>query len=78
MNEQTATEVTVTEPIAPVTEEVAEPDYKAMYEALRREHDILLQNAETAARAPVRGVSGGAPAELPVDDFIRGFDSDTW
>lgn len=72
-NEQTASEVTVTEPM-----EVAEPDYKAMYEALRREHDILLQNAETAARAPVRGVSGGAPAELPVDDFTRGFDSDTW
>lgn len=54
-----------------------EPDYKTLYENVRRERDILLRNAELARQAPVRGVSGGAVA-LPADDFTRGFDSDTW
>lgn len=60
----------------PVT--VPEPDYRAMYENLRRENEILRQNAEATQRAPVQGVSGGGAVAAPVDDFIRGFDSDTW
>lgn len=55
-----------------------EPDYRALYENLRRENEILRQNAEATQRAPVQGVSGGGAVAAPVDDFIRGFDSDTW
>ena len=55
-----------------------EPDYRAMYESVRRENEILRHNAEIAQSAPVRGVSGGGTAAAPVDDFIRGFDSDEW
>ncbi|MBR0281599.1 MAG: hypothetical protein IJQ81_08410 [Oscillibacter sp.] len=54
-----------------------EPDYRAMYENLRRENEILRQNAETAQRSPVQGVAGGG-VTVPNDDFLRGFDSDTW
>lgn len=62
-------------PAAPVA---VEPDYRAMYENLRRENEILRQNAETAQRSPVQAVSGGGVVNVPNDDFIRGFDSDTW
>jgi len=54
------------------------PDYRAMYENLRRENEILRHNADIAQRAPVQGVSGGGAVAAPVDDFTRGFDSDTW
>ena len=55
-----------------------EPDYRAMYENLRRENEILRQNAQNAQSAPVQGVSGGGAVSEPADDFLRGFDSDTW
>ncbi|MBQ9521301.1 MAG: hypothetical protein IJR72_01855 [Oscillospiraceae bacterium] len=55
-----------------------EPDYRALYENLRRENEILRHNAEVTRHAPVQGVSGGGTVAAPVDDFIRGFDSDTW
>ena len=54
------------------------PDYRALYESLRRENEILRQNAETASRSPVQAVSGGGAVTVVNDDFIRGFDSDTW
>jgi hypothetical protein len=54
------------------------PDYRAMYENLRRENEILRHNAEITQHAPVQGVSGGGAVAAPVDDFVRGFDSDTW
>ena len=54
------------------------PDYRAMYENLRRENAILRHNAEITQHAPVQGVSGGGAVATPVDDFTRGFDSDTW
>ncbi|MBQ6986912.1 MAG: hypothetical protein IJQ25_08005 [Oscillibacter sp.] len=54
------------------------PDYRALYENLRRENEILRHNADIAQRAPVQGVSGGGAVAAPVDDFTRGFDSDTW
>ena len=63
---------------AAVTAPAVEPDYRAMYENLRRENEILRHNAEIAQSAPVQGVSGGGAVSAPVDDFIRGFDSDTW
>lgn len=52
---------------------------KAMAErnSLRKENQILKQNAAAAARAPVSGVSkGGSPSTKPEDDFLRGFNSD--
>lgn len=45
--------------------------------ALRKEKDTLKQNADAAARAPVRGVSkGGATDTKPGDPFLDGFNSD--
>ena len=55
-----------------------EPDYRALYENVKRENEILRHNAEVAQSAPVQGVSGGGIVTAPVDDFIRGFDSDEW
>ena len=47
--------------------------------ALRKEKNTLKQNADAAARAPVRGVSkGGATDNKPEDPFIKGFNSDPW
>lgn len=46
---------------------------------LKKENKILKQNAASAAKAPVKGVSGGAPTDTePIDPFIQGFDSDPW
>ncbi len=55
-----------------------ETDYRALYESLKRENEILRHNAQIAQSSPVQGVTGGGPVSAPVDDFIRGFDSDTW
>lgn len=74
-NPATMTAAPVTPNPAPVA---VEPDYRAMYENLRRENEILRQNAETAQRSPVQGVTGGGVVTVPNDDFLRGFDSDTW
>lgn len=44
-----------------------------------RENKILKQNQAAAAKAPVRGVTGGGKTDTsPADDFIAGFNSDTW
>lgn len=49
---------------------------KAEADVLRKENEILKQNAAAAARAPVSGVSGGGAADSkPEDDFLKGFDS---
>ena len=45
---------------------------------LQKENDILRQNAAAAARAPVKGVSGGGETHQKVDNFIKGFDADPW
>ena len=46
--------------------------------ALRKENRILRQNAATAARAPVRGVTRGGPTDAqPEDAFLRGF-NEAW
>lgn len=45
---------------------------------LRKENRILRQNAATAARAPVRGVTRGGPTDSqPEDAFLRGF-NEAW
>lgn len=44
---------------------------------LRKENQILRQNAASAARAPVSGVSkGGKTDTKPEDDFLKGFNED--
>lgn len=49
---------------------------KAEADKLRRENEVLKQNAASAARAPVSGVTGGgATTTEPEDDFMKGFNS---
>lgn len=52
---------------------------EAENQKLKKENDILKQNAAAAAKAPVKGVTGGAPTDTePEDPFLKGFDSDPW
>lgn len=52
---------------------------EAAAKSLKKENEVLKQNAASAARAPVRGVTGGGPTETkPESDFLRGFNSDGW
>lgn len=54
----------------------AEADAAEM-ERIRKENQILRQNAASAKRAPVSGVSkGGSTNMRPDDDFLAGFNSD--
>lgn len=46
-------------------------------ESLREENRVLKQNASAAARAPVKGVSGGGN-NAKQSEFERGFDSIAW
>lgn len=47
--------------------------------ALKKENDVLKQNAHAAERAPVRGVSKGGKTDTKSSDpFIAGFNSDNW
>lgn len=49
---------------------------KAEADKLRRENEVLKQNAASAARAPVSGVTGGGAVNTePEDDFMKGFNS---
>ncbi len=49
---------------------------KATAEQLRQENNTYKQNAATAAKAPVKGVSGGGATDTkPEDSFITGFNS---
>lgn len=46
---------------------------------IKKENQILRQNAASAAKAPVKGVTGGGNTGQKADDpFLRGFDSDNW
>ena len=50
---------------------------KAEADRLRRENDVLRQNAASAAKAPVHGTRGGGATDTKAkDDFLRGFDED--
>lgn len=47
--------------------------------ALSKENSVLKQNAASAAKAPVKGVTGGGKTDTePESDFLKGFNSDTW
>lgn len=46
--------------------------------SVEKENRILKQNAASAAKAPVRGVSGGGVAPKRSDPFEKGFDSTDW
>ena len=46
---------------------------------LVKENQVLKQNAETAKRAPVTGVTGhGIEGNEPDDDFLAGFNWEAW
>lgn len=48
-------------------------------ERLRKENSVLKQNAEAAARAPVKGTAGGGKTDTSASDpFLAGFNSDPW
>jgi hypothetical protein len=48
-------------------------------QAVKKENRILKQNAASAAKAPVRGVSGGGATGVKKENpFLKGFDSDRW
>jgi hypothetical protein len=52
---------------------------KAEADKLRKENNILKQNAASAARAPVSRTSGGGATDTkPKDDFLRGFEDDDY
>lgn len=55
---------------------------KQTYEAaevLRKENQVLKQNAAAAAKAPVRGITGGGAADTkPRSGLLAGFDDDGW
>lgn len=46
--------------------------------SLKKENEVLKQNAASAAKAPVKGVGGGGVAPKKVDPFLAGFDSENW
>ena len=44
--------------------------------SLKKENEVLKQNAASAAKAPVRGTTGGGATNTkPTNDFLKGFDS---
>ena len=47
--------------------------------SLKKENRVLKQNAASAAKAPVRGVTGGGSVTpKKADPFLSGFDADNW
>ena len=47
--------------------------------SLKKENEVLKQNAASAAKAPVRGVTGGGATNTkPQHKLLDGFDDDTW
>lgn len=47
--------------------------------SLKKENEVLKQNAASAAKAPVRGVTGGGATNTqPRSKLLDGFDSDSW
>lgn len=46
---------------------------------LKRENEVLKQNAASAAKAPVKGVTGGGATNTkPQHGILKGFDDDLW
>ena len=47
--------------------------------SLKKENEVLKHNAASAAKAPVKGVTGGGATDTkPKNDLLVGFDSDSW
>ena len=47
--------------------------------SLKKENEVLKHNAASAAKAPVKGVTGGGATDTkPKNNLIVGFDSDSW
>lgn len=47
--------------------------------ALKKENAVLKHNAASAAKAPVKGVTGGGATDTkPKNGLLEGFDSDSW
>ena len=47
--------------------------------SLKKENEVLKQNAASAAKAPVKGVTGGGATNTkPQHRLLDGFDSDSW
>ena len=47
--------------------------------SLKKENEVLKHNAAAAAKAPVRGITGGGATDTkPKSDLLVGFDSDDW
>ena len=47
--------------------------------SLKKENEVLKQNAASAAKAPVKGVTGGGATNTkPQHKLLDGFDDDTW
>ena len=47
--------------------------------SLKKENEVLKQNAASAAKAPVKGITGGGATNTkPQHKLLDGFDDDTW
>lgn len=47
--------------------------------SLKKENEVLKQNAASAAKAPVKGVTGGGATDTkPKNNLLVGFDNDDW
>lgn len=46
--------------------------------SLKKENEVLKQNAASAAKAPVKGVTGGGTAQTKVDPWLEAFEKDYW
>ena len=47
--------------------------------SLKKENEVLKQNAASAAKAPVKGVTGGGATNTkPSPGILKGFDDDAW
>ena len=47
--------------------------------SLKKENEVLKHNAASAAKAPVKGVTGGGATDTkPKNNLLVGFDSDSW
>jgi len=65
------------EPLARAYESAEQDSLLRQTERLRRENQVLRQNASAAVRAPVRGVFGGGPTDLrPLDPFLEGLEGE--
>ena len=47
--------------------------------SLKKENEVLKQNAASAAKAPVKGVTGGGATNTkPQNNLLKGFEDDAW